>query len=177
MRFGGLRGQFREYARQDADPCVIGINDYQRALFQTCRHLQQRCDDLSTDRVGAAPGCASNAGLDGTFGNAGKLILAGNARVEDLVVQPDSMIIYARSMPQAGARRFRVGRLTNLGTRFGTGGIIDISFGFADAYDRAKRLVISNGRILVVGSVTNAANDEIGLARLRGDAMFADGLE
>ncbi len=122
---------------------------------------------------------ASNAGFDGTFGNAGKLILGGNGFVKDLVVQQDNMTVYARSMELAGAYRYRVGRLTDLGhdTRFGTGGIIDISFGFADAYDRAEELVISNGRILVMGSVANAANYDFGLARLRGDAMFANGFE
>lgn len=123
---------------------------------------------------------AASASFDSGFGNAGRLILGGNGPVSDLIAQADGMTLYSRDVLSAGARVFRIGRLGETGhdLRFGSGGAVDFDFGLAQDVDVPREMALSAGRVVVMGVVFNSASDgQFGVARLRGDAMFANGFE
>ncbi len=123
---------------------------------------------------------ASGGGFDTGFGNAGRIILGGNGTVKDIAVQSGNRIFYSRERIQAGARRFLIGKFIDdlQDTNFGPGGTIDFGFGYAEANDVPGEIAISDGRVVVLGLVKKSAADgEFGVARLRGDAMFADRFE
>jgi len=123
---------------------------------------------------------ANTASQDIDFGNGSRLLFGGNGPIVDLISQSPTRTLYARSINQSGALRFRVGRATESGNdvAFGAGGVTDINFGFAQATDVPKEIAVSAGRVIVMGSVRRSATDfDFGVARLRGDAMFADRFE
>jgi uncharacterized delta-60 repeat protein len=123
---------------------------------------------------------AITSSFDTGFGNAGRLILGGNGAVRDLIAQGDGMTLYSRDVLSSGSQVFRVGRLAELGhdLRFASGGISDFNFGLAQAVDIPREMVLSGGRVVVMGVVFRTGSDsEFGVARLRGDAMFADDFE
>lgn len=123
---------------------------------------------------------ATSSNFDIDFGNSGRLFLGANGAVSDLIAQADGMTLYSRDILSAGARVFRIGRLgeTGLDLRFGTGGLVDFDFGLAHDVDVPREMALSAGRVVVMGVVFNSASDgQFGVARLRGDAMFADHFE
>ncbi len=123
---------------------------------------------------------ASNGHQDPSFGNGSRILFGENGPIVDLISQSPTLTLYARAIKQSGATRFRVGRATEGGNHltFGTGGVTDFGFGFASATDVPKEIALSAGRVIVMGSVQRSATDfDFGVARLRGDAMFANGFE
>jgi len=123
---------------------------------------------------------STNAGFDPSFGNAGRLILGSNVAITDVLALADGKTVYAAALKSAGTTRFRIGRLGEGGhdLKFGLGGVSDISFGLAQGLDFPRELALSGERVVAMGVVYNSLSDsEFGIARLTGDAMFANGFE
>jgi uncharacterized delta-60 repeat protein len=128
--------------------------------------------------------------LDPSFSDDGKLTFDFNGwtwnGLEDVAAQGDGKIVVAgASMPLGGDYAMAVARLLPDGTFDATfyppgGGVRIVDFDLVPppAHDRAYRVALQNGRVVLAGVVALTTNvDSVGVARLLNSYVFADGFE
>jgi len=122
--------------------------------------------DVVLENLGAARYTADGL-LDGSFGTAGKLSIAGRSLGDGLVLQSDGKLLVAGSMPVGGVRHFAVMRLLTNGTpdgSFGSVGLATVGFTTNNDFGRSVALQ-ADGKVLVSGQSSNGSNGDFALAR------------
>jgi uncharacterized delta-60 repeat protein len=128
--------------------------------------------------------------LDPSFSDDGKLTFDFDGwtwnGLEDVAAQGDGTIVVAgASMPVGGDYAMAVARLLPDGSFDGDfvpsqpgWRIVDFDLVPPPAHDRAYRVALQNGRIVLAGIVAVTTNiDSVGVARLLNSYVFADGFE
>ena len=119
-------------------------------------------DTLTIERYNA------DGTYDASFGDNGRIMTAVLSPGRGVALQPDGGIVVVGAEQTGASADYGVARFDadgELDTSFGTDGLVKVDF-FGDL-DIANAVVVQpDGRIVVVGSVRNGANTQLGLVRV-----------
>jgi uncharacterized delta-60 repeat protein len=119
----------------------------------------------------AAPG-----DLDMSFGGSGKVTTNSpmTAVAQSLLLQPDGKFVAAGFASSGGLMKFALARFLpggSLDTGFGTGGLLNTTFGSLESWINAMALQ-ADGKIICAGAVSAGSNWGIALARYHSDGTL-----